>query len=383
MMNISKNAIIKNKLLHLSAISLLIIPVLFSCTISTAQESSYTYTPPVQIDDGWKTGSLSSVGIDIKDIELITNRLINEERFEDLLSYLIIKDGKLVHEYYSKYCQRNTLFWMASITKAFTSTLIGIAIDEGFIKDENESLVALLPEYSGLVKDSRMNEVRLKHIMSMCSGLDWTENVSYNNPRNSEFQMVDSPDWFEYVITKSVIRTPGEHFSYNTGGIHLLSAVIKSTTGLLANEFAEKYLLHPMGVFAYQWNRDSKGYSCTGGTDGGIGLRSRDLAKFGWLFFKDGTWNGNQIISKGWIEKATKGRFNRGSTSMYGYNWSSGYKYIKGKKIEYVAAFGYGGQTLYLVPELDMILVLTAELAGGNAGVNIPVQKTFEAVVKK
>ena len=341
------------------------------------QEDNFVYNTPVKINDGWETASLESVGINTQEIVKITNEILTEERFENICSYLIVKNGKLVHEVYNPDYQRNSIYALASITKTFTSTLIGIAIDKGFIKSEDSKLVDLLPEYAELFNDPRKKKIALKHIMSMSLGMDWVENVSYNHPRNSEHQMVDSEDWMYFVLKTPMKDEPGTQFLYNTGGIHLLSAVIKNATGMFANEFAEKYLLHPLGIYAYQWNRDSKGYPCTGGTDGGINLRTRDLAKFGWLFFKDGTWKGKRIISQEWIKKATQIRFNR-----YGYNWFSGGMTVKGKRIEYTGSFGFGGQTMYLVPELDLILVFTCELFEEGSNVHIPVLKTFNAIIE-
>ena len=137
--------------------------------------------------------------------------------------------------------------------------------------DVSSLLHELLPQFSGDFKDPEKREIALKHIMTMTSGLDWNERVSYNNPQNSEWQMVESEDWMSFVVAHPISDKPGKIFNYNTGGMHLLSAVIKSATKLYAHQFAEKYLLHPMGIFAYQWNKDPMGYPCTGGTDGGDG----------------------------------------------------------------------------------------------------------------
>ena len=217
--------------------------------------------------------------------------------------------------------------------------------------------------------------------MSMKSGLDWNEQSSYNSLGNSEFQMVDSEDWIKYVLSKPVKDTPGTIFYYNTGGIHLISAIIKSTTGLLANDFARKYLFEPLGIYAYQWVTDSTGYPCTGGTDGGLGIRTRDLAKIGWLFLKDGMWKGKRVISEAWIKEATQKITQRGrGNTYYGYNWSSGSMSFNGEIYEYTAAFGYGGQTLYLIPDKDLIIAFTCELTDRNTYVSIPVRKTFDAV---
>jgi CubicO group peptidase (beta-lactamase class C family) len=217
----------------------------------------------------------------------------------------------------------------------------------------------------------------------MTSGLDWNERVSYNNPRNSEWQMVETEDWMSYVVAHPVKDEPGTIFNYNTGGMHLLSAVIKSVSGLFAHQFAEKYLLHPMGIYAYQWNKDPMGYPCTGGTDGGLGLRTRDIAKFGWLFLKDGKWKGKQIVSSQWVKQAPHVSLTAsGRGRTYGFNWMTGSRSANGKRFQYVASFGYGGQTLYIVPEYDLIMVFTCELSGENSGVNALVERTFQAIIR-
>ncbi len=340
------------------------------------------YRVPVKLNDGWEVASLKEVGINPGKIEQITQEIRNDDKFDGIHSMLIVKDGKLVHEAYFWGHQRNSLHVMASITKSVTSTLIGIAIDKGFIKSVDESVVSLLPEYSELTKDPKKKAVTLRHILTMSSGLDWLEHgTSYNDLENSEYQMVDSEDWIEYVLSKPMKDTPGTVFLYNTGGIHLLSAVIQSTTGLRTNIFAEKHLFEPLGIYAYQWNRDSTGHPCTGGTDGGVGLRTRDIAKFGWLFLHDGKWKGKPVVSEKWVKLATRKHIrNPRGGQYYGFCWFPGTLRREGKEVEYVASFGYGGQTLYLIPELDLIIVFTCELTDRNTYVFIPVRKTFDAI---
>lgn len=355
----------------------LLIPYSFS------QATRFNYQIPQKLSDGWEVASLNEVGISVAGISEISQEIRDIESYENVLSMLIVKNGKLVHEVYSPYCQRNTLHWMASITKTITSTLIGIAIDKGMIKDADAELHQLLPQYSEHFKDPVKKRIAVKHIMSMTSGLEWNEQVSYNDPRNSEWQMVESEDWMSFVVSHPIRDEPGEIFYYCTGGIHLLSAVIKSVSGLYAHQFAEKYLLHPMGIYGYQWNKDPLGFPCTGGTDGGIGLRTRDIAKFGWLFLRDGKWKGQRIISEEWVKTAPHTQITtKGRGSSYGFNWMTGSRIVNGKKFAYIASFGYGGQTLYLVPEYDLILVFTCELSGEGSGVNTLVKKAFDAIIK-
>ncbi len=349
---------------------------------SYSQTGKYNYQTPKKFNDGWEVSSLQAEGIDTRIIEDITAEILDEDSYENVLSMLIIKNSKLVHEAYSPYCQRNTLHVIASITKTVTSTLIGLAIDKGFIESVDSKVYDLIPEYRDLITDSRFNKISLKNIMTMTSGIDWNERVSYNDPRNSEYQMVESENWMKYVLSRGIKYAPETIYNYNTGSIHLLSAVIKSVSGLYAHQFAEKYLLHPMGIYGYQWNKDPMGYPCTGGTDGGIGLRTRDIAKFGWLFLKDGTWKGKRIISEKWVKEAPVKHNELSGRRRYAYNWFSGTKTVNRKQFEYIASFGYGGQTLYIVPKYDLIIVFTCDLSEGNADVNTLVNRTFEAAIR-
>lgn len=358
--------------------------IVLSSVSSFPRTDEYVYQIPKKLNDGWEVASLKDVGADVSGIEEVSALIREIDSYENVLSMAIVKHGKLVHEEYSPYCQRNTLHWLASITKTVTSTLIGIAIDKGLIESVDAKLYELLPQFAEHFKDPRKKKVALKHIMTMTSGLWWNEQVSYNNPENSEWQMVESEDWMSYVVSRPMRSEPGTIFYYNTGGIHLLSAVIKSVSGVYAHQFAEKHLLHPMGIYAYQWNKDPMGYPCTGGTDGGIGMRTRDIAKFGWLFLRDGKWKDKQIISAKWVKEApTTHVTTKGRGRSYAFNWMTGRRTINGKGFAYIASFGYGGQTLYIVPEYDLILVFTCELSGRDSGVNRLVKKTFEALIPK
>jgi CubicO group peptidase (beta-lactamase class C family) len=380
------NASLRFRLLRRSIIPFVLIIFIFGLSKRLyLQNTGEEYRIPIKLNDGWEVASLSDVGIDTEKIVQITKEIRNNERFNGIHSMLVVKDGKLVHEAYFWGNQRNSPHVLASITKSVTSTLIGIAIDKKFIKNVDESVVSLLPQYNKIIKDPRKRAITLRHLLTMSSGLEWKESgYSYNALENSEYQMVDSEDWIKYVLSKPLDVTPGTQFLYNTGGIHLLSAVIKSATGLKTNQFAEKYLFEPLGIYAYQWNTDSTGHPCTGGTDGGLGLRTRDIAKFGWLFLRDGKWKGKQVISKDWIKLATQKHIQiPRRREHYGFCWWPGSMRRGGKEVDYVASFGYGGQTLYMIPELDLILVFTCELTSRNTFVTIPVRKTFDIIFSK
>jgi CubicO group peptidase (beta-lactamase class C family) len=171
---------------------------------------------------------------------------------------------------------------------------------------------------------------------------------------------------------------------YNTGSVHLLSGILKNITGLFTNEFAEKVLFEPLGISRYEWNTDSLGHPCTGGTHGGLRLKTRDVAKFGTLYMYDGKWQGNQIIPGDWIQESIQNKVgvsnvfkNRGM----GYLWWTGEFIVKGRQIHHFFAAGYGGQTLHIVPELDLMIVLTCWSSSRDADIFGPLLMIYNSAL--
>lgn len=348
----------------------------------TATGSDGTYEPPRQLDDGWPVSTPEAEGLNTG--RLITvNERIDSGKYRGIHSVVVVKNGALVHEAYFGGYSGDQLHTIFSITKSVSSALVGIAIEEGYIKDVDQYLPTLLPEYADDIRDARVGNIQLKHILTLTSGLEWDEtSAPYNNPGNSEYHQVRSVDWVRYVVERPLRDEPGTRYVYNTGSVHLLSAIIKSTTGLYANEFAEKYLFNPLGIERYEWNTDPKGYQCTGGTHGGLQLKPRDVAKFGLLFLREGRWNDKQVLSKEWIEQSTAKRVRAFGSVDFGYLWWSGTFRIRDKSIDYIYGAGYGGQSLHLVPELDMVIVFTCWARAEDADIFAPLMMIYNAALE-
>jgi CubicO group peptidase (beta-lactamase class C family) len=319
----------------------------------------YVYEAPRQYDDDWKVSSLQAEGMDTDIITRLTNN-VRDGRFEGINSILIVRNGAIVHEAYFDGYDRESLQTIYSITKSVTSGLIGIAIDNGVIDGVDETVADLLPDYAKTIKDGRLKDVTLEEILTLTSGIEWDEkSVPYNDPGNSEYHQVRSRDWVKYVLERPIRDEPGTRYIYNTGSVHLLSAIIKSRSGLYADQFAEKYLFEPLGITRYDWNTDPKGYPCTGGTHGGLEMRTRDVAKFGMLYLRDGKWNGKQVISEDWVRKSTSKHLTAFDNTDFGYLWWLIKLKIRDTPVDIVYGAGYGGQSLALVPELDLMWVFT------------------------
>lgn len=328
------------------------------CCGATAGE--YVYEAPKRFDDGWKVSTLEAEGMDTGIITRLTNQVI-DGKIKGIHSILIVKNGAVVHEVYFGAYKRESLHTMYSITKSVTSGLIGIAIDKGYIDSVDETVGELLPEYVTDIKDDRFKNVTVEQLLTMTSGLQWDEwSYPYSDKRNSEYYQVRSGDWVKYVLELPVRDEPGSRWVYNTGGVHVLSAIIKERTGLHASQFAEKYLFGPLGITRFSWNTDPKGHSCTGGTRGGLKLRTRDAAKFGMVFMRDGKWNGKQVISKEWVRESTSKHATTVRNTGYGYLWWLTSWTIRDTQVDMIYGAGYGGQSLALIPDLDLMYVFTS-----------------------
>jgi CubicO group peptidase (beta-lactamase class C family) len=195
----------------------------------------------------------------------------------------------------------------------------------------------------------------------MTSGLDWGEwEYPYGDPRNPSTQMYRSEDPVQFVLDRPMKSEPGVEWFYNSGGSHLLSALIQKYTEMTTLEFANRYLFEPLGIYDVSWNQDVNGI-CAGG--GGLSLRPRDMAKFGYLYLNDGVWDGRQIVSSNWTKNSTKSVYPLGNLTPewnhagYGYQWWT----IPSLGVFY--ALGYRGQKIYVFPAYDMIVVFTALLS--------------------
>jgi CubicO group peptidase (beta-lactamase class C family) len=328
------------------------------CCLLSAEESP-GLLPSARLDDGWRISTPAAEGMDQAQIKKISAE-IDSGRFQGIHSYLVIKNGALVHEAYFDDWGRDSLHVIMSITKSVTSTLVGIAIERGEIPDVEATLPELLPEYADDITDPLARTVNLEHLLTLHSGFDWDETThSYRDERNTERQMVNSPHWVKFFLDLPMRDQPGTRYLYNTGSVHLISAILRSRTGLFADEYLRKHLLEPLGIEHFEWNRDPQRYPCTGGTHGGLWMRPRDLAKFAYLFLHGGRWQGRQVVPEHWVELATTAKADAGPGKKIGYLWWMGHYDIGGRRLRYFYGAGYGGQTISYVPELHLLVIFT------------------------
>ncbi len=334
----------------------------------------YEYSIPEQTNDGWETGNLAEVNIEAEKLIILVDH-INFGLIENIHSVLIIKNDKLVFEEYFaghtfdingtnfhgaiKNYDINTIHNQASVTKSFTSALIGIAIDKGFIKNVNEKVFSYFPEYSPLNVGEKQN-MTIEHLLTMSAGFEWNEwEVTYANQQNDLIQMWYVNDPLEYLVSKPLNSTPGTAFYYNSGCTNLLGEIVFKATGLKPDVFADQYLFSKLGISDRTWHKFSNGVVFVSGD---LKIRPRDMGKFGSLYLNNGIWNSEQVISNDWIIESNNKYIDINEVWKYGYKWWLRDYSLDGKNYPSYSARGWGGQQISVFPSLNMVLVFT----GGN-----------------
>jgi CubicO group peptidase (beta-lactamase class C family) len=247
---------------------------------------------------------------------------------------------------------------MQSVTKSVTSSLIGIAIGRGEIAGVDVPVVDFLENYDVLHLDDWKRSMTLKDLLTMQAGIEWDEDtVPYTDPSNSCAGMEGSDDWIQFVAEQPMSHQPGTVFNYNSGASQLLSLIIKKSTGKFVDEYAEEHLFGPLGIASYFWKKTPKGFP---DTEGGLYLTARDLAKFGYLYLKDGVWGDVRLLPEGWVQASVERSVEDTDWGGvgYGYQWWL-VPWGPGPTSYAYTGLGYGGQRLLVVPEFDLIAVFT------------------------
>ena len=326
----------------------------------------YTYQVPEKIDDDWETSDLEAEGVSPKKInELVSNILKGD--IKNIHSILLVKNGKLIFEEYFYGYNRDTKHIMYSASKSITSILVGIAMDQKLIHNVDQKAYAFLPEYKGTKWVDQKYDITLKHVLTMSAGIDWEDwKYPHHDGRNSTGAMFRSGDWIKFVLDRDMIERPGDRFNYSDGLTMLLGVIIKNSTGKYADQFAEKHLFTPLGISDYSWKKSPGG---SVNTAWGLSLKPRDMAKIGYLFLKNGRWNGKQIVSQKWVNESTKALITDVELgSGYGYQWWCGKTNINNQVIEVYYAAGMGGQYIFVCPSLNLVAVITSSPIGNPLG---------------
>lgn len=274
-----------------------------------------------------------------------------KSKFPHITSLLVLRYGNIVFEEYYNGSTVDSLHQIRSATKSILSALIGIAIKDGVLHDVEAKAVEFFHEYVTPEMDARINDISLKHLLTMTSGIPY-DFMMYMHML--QWIQLDNP--IEELFTETLESQPGDKFNYNDPGVHMLSAILSKVSKVKASDYAEKYLFNELGINNFTWPSDSQG-NTIGCAE--LTLRTRDMAKFGQLYLNKGKWKDKQIIPSEWIAESTTVPTEGGSPGgdRYGYLWWI----TKIDNYSAYYAFGFGGQLIYVVPNLDIVAVITSD----------------------
>ena len=241
---------------------------------------------------------------------------------------------------------------MQSVSKTVTSVIFGVAITRGDFKAGLNTPILKFFDVARVKNvDDRKRRMTLKDVLTMTTGLNWNEEVPYDDPRSDSSLMEATDDWVQYVIDKPMAEEPGKVFNYSSGATELLAYIFQKETGQDIDAYGEKYLFAPLGI-KHHWKRTYLGVI---DTEGGLYLSGEDLAKIGYLYLHDGLWDGKQIVSKDWVKESLKPYIDAEEHFRYGFKW---WLYPLNGKFVWMAR-GFGGQELMVFPEENLIVVFT------------------------
>jgi CubicO group peptidase (beta-lactamase class C family) len=351
---------------------------LFAVAASAAHAQSSASAPvcgtPVTSDDGWAIALPESVGIDGASLCGIAIRLKASDA--DVHAVVIARHGKLVFEQYFRGYDEpwgapngqhdfdaTTRHDMRSASKSVVSLLLGIAIERKLIAGVDEPVVKFFPEWAAL-KTPGWDNITLRHLLTMSSGIQWEENRAWTDPANDEPHLGYEADPISYVLGKPIATPPDTIWNYNGGGTDLLGNILERVSGQPLQDFAREALFQPLDISDWEWKTYPKNGKIAAAA--GLRLRPRDAAKIGQLVLDRGVWNGRQLVPAAWIAQSIAPRFQAigyfGGLFFYGYQWWLGRTLSEGREITWIAAMGLGGQRIFIVPDLDLVVMTASGL---------------------
>lgn len=297
----------------------------------------------------WRSSTPEEQGMDSEVLAGMFQQIEDDQL--NLHSLLIVRNGYIVTEaYFAPYTQ-DRVHNIASVTKSVISSLVGIAIQRGEIKNVDQTLVSFFPDKNIANLDELKKSITLKNLLSLTAGLECND-----SPFSGGVSMEQSSDWVQFMLDAPMAEQPGTKFNYCGGAVHLLSAIIQKTTGMSSREYANKYLFEPLGIPAVadnRWQSDPQGVTIG---PYGLLLTPRDMAKIGYLYLQNGKWDGQQLLDKNWVKAASTSYITKDNGFGYGYLWTVD------PAQESFSALGLAGQEIYVIPSKSLVVVFTAVL---------------------
>jgi len=330
---------------------ILILSIPAGCGPSKADLAAVDYTPLSR--DDWEISTPEAEGLDP---ERVAEMYYDAAKLETIYGLLVVRNGRLIAEKYFNKGAIDELSKRASVTKSYTSAMVGIALEEGYLSSIEQKMLDFFPDISDDITDPRKRQITVREMLQMRAGYPWEETDA------ALWEALWSGEYLSDIVNIPLTADPGTTFQYSNLTSHWLGIIVARATGTDLKSFGEEHLFSPLGVkVGEDWNRDVDGYyiGC-----GDIQFTARDMAKFGLLYLNGGEHEGKQIIPADWVRNSLQtysekawdniGRFHN---IGYGCQWWSAT--AGDHPVNF--AWGHGGQLIVLVDDLDMVVVVTAD----------------------
>jgi CubicO group peptidase (beta-lactamase class C family) len=315
-------------------------PTATKAPTSTPLQSSPAYWPT----NGWRTSTPEEQGID--SAKLLAALQHVQDTNMNVRSITVIRNGYIVLEAYNQPYTSDHQYQVFSVTKSVTGALMGIAINEGYIKDLKQPVLGFFPGKTFANLDKNKQALTIEDLVTMQPGLDCADDKLGSTVEASK-------DWVQFTLDLPMATAPGKKLVYCTAGVHLLSAILTRATGMSTDEYAWPRLFEPLGIKRADltWWKDPQGIAIGGY---GINMKPRDMAKFGYLYLNDGKWDGKQVVPADWVAASSQ-------VHALGEN-NKNYGYLFWTYPTHFAAEGLGEQMIQVVKDRNMVVVMTSAI---------------------
>jgi len=317
---------------------------------------------PIELDDGWPTSSPEANGLDTQLLGNLIGSIANFEPTElrqpYIHSLLIAHKGKLVVEEYFHDHHRDTPHDSRSAGKTVGSALLGIALRKDVFSSLDQPVYPLFGGVDAFANpDPRKEQMTLRHLVTMNSGFDCGGDESSPGNEDTMQSQTEQPDWYIYTLDLPMVHEPGTAGVYCSASINLLGGAIQQKTGQNLTEYFHREFAEPLGIKHYQLNMSPTEDAYMGG---GLRLKPRDFMKMGQMYLDGGVWNGKRIISEAWVKESAKPHTSINEQDDYGLAWWHSTYEVEGQDIHTYYAAGNGEQMLFVVPKLELVIMVNA-----------------------
>ncbi len=318
------------------------------------------YTPLLR--DDWQVSTPAEQGLDA---QLVAALYRNAGDLDTLYGLLVIKNGVLIAEAYFNRGSIGQQVALASVTKSYTSALVGIALEQGCLTHLDQKMLEFFPEFAAQITDPRKEQITIGQVLQMRSGYPWEEFT----PGTLDL-LLSNNNWLPRMVDFALTSDPGTAFGYSNLTAHLLAVIVARACGTDLKSYAQQHLFAPLKVQLGHWPMDANGYYYGSGD---ISFNARDAARFGLLYLHGGEYDGKQVVPSAWVTESLQ----RYSENLYGdklgrYFRDLGYGYLwwsaRAGKHHFNYAWGHGGNLIVLLHDLNMVIVTTANPLHGVWG---------------